>query len=84
MAIHLTIQGTAADAVAALATRGFHVTDQLTVPDEQWLSSSEVVTVIYVKDECEPGVQRWFIEPPREPPFPPGTLLYTETWSYAV
>lgn len=77
MPISLLIKGTIVDAERALMERGFHPSDWLTQPRIFPTNSSHVASVVSVRDECEPGVIRWFAEDKPEPgSYPVGTLLH--------
>lgn len=73
--IKLLVRGSALDVQEALTQRGFHLSDCLTRPTLVGLFDGQMCQV-HVKEECEPGVLRWYTEPPDLPPFPVGTLLH--------
>lgn len=79
MAIELVIKGDANDAARALVARGFHPSDVLVAPKQSQVSPAHTVSYCRVREECEPGVQRWFTEQADTPPFPMGTLLFYST-----
>jgi hypothetical protein len=70
--ITLVIKGTKDEARKAAADRGVPLN---TIGIE---SMNKQETVGTVGEYCRPLVEKWFGEPPKEPPFPVGTLLW---WS---
>lgn len=79
-AIFLHIKGNAAEALAALDSHGIHPMDRVTPilsRNPPGMRLDYVVSDIAVKTECEPGVMRWFAEPPSSATeFPIGALLH--------
>jgi hypothetical protein len=78
-AITLLIKGTVEEAKAALVAHGVNPADWLTTPTLGDRPDPE--TTLRVRAENEPGLARWFAEPPCEAPYPPGSLLYYAGWS---
>lgn len=86
-ALLLRIKGDRAAALAALDAHGIHPLDRLTqvttFESPPPVKSGYVISLVTVKAECEPGVVRWFCEPPASATtFAAGTLLlYSEVQS---
>lgn len=77
MKTHLLIKGTVDDARNALVQHSIALVgnEQFELLDSQTDDSSVSVLVESASDLGAVLVS-WYCEPPRDPPFPPGTLLY--------
>jgi hypothetical protein len=79
MSIQLVIKGTMDEVCAALRAHGISPADCLMVKERESRFCEirkQEECLATVRQECEPGVLRWFQEPPFDPPFPVGTLLH--------
>jgi len=74
--ITLNIKGSADVAHTALNERGFNSLDWLSsLQESPGILTTSVTTRVDVRDECEPGVIRWYAEQPSADSYPLGTLL---------
>jgi hypothetical protein len=84
--IYLYVKGAATEALQAVNSHGIHSKDILVGPFTyvpHGMRSGYVISEFFVRDECRPGVDRWYDETLQYAyiaiasvnPFPPGTLL---------
>lgn len=80
--LYLYVKGNAEQALQAVNDHGIHPSDRPVGPYTYvpaGMSAGYVVSEFFVKDECRPGVDRWYAETigltMTDIPFPPGTLL---------
>lgn len=88
--IYLYVKGNATQALQAVIDHGIHPTDSLVGPyvtSPTDVRPDYLVSEFFIKNECEPGIERWWQEttnlmatnkllpPGKRPSWPVGTLL---------